>query len=174
MARSKQKKNQRSSIKFQKQPKQLKPPKKTPAKESKECAVDPGGTVPFEAEHRILLVGEGDFSFSRSLLEHHECKRLHATSYDSRSASHSKYSQVAAHTKALEMETCKVEYGVDATKLGHPGGGGKDVRIGGWDRIVFNFPHVGGLTKDVNRQVRANQGQDALASPFASLVFMLS
>ena len=72
------------------------------------------------------------------------------------------------------METCKVEYGVDATKLGRPGGGGKDIRKGGWDRIVFNFPHIGGLTKDVNRQVRANQGQDALASPFASLVFMLS
>lgn len=57
-----------------------------------------------------------------------------------------------------------VRYGVDATKLGKPGvaegvgGGGKEVRKGGFDRLVFNFPHVGGLTKDVNRQVRYNQG----------------
>ena len=27
----------------------------------------------------------------------------------------------------------------------------------GFDRVIFNFPHTGGLTKDVNRQVRANQ-----------------
>lgn len=26
------------------------------------------------------------------------------------------------------------------------------------DRVVFNFPHVGGRCKDVNRQVRYNQG----------------
>jgi 25S rRNA (uracil2634-N3)-methyltransferase len=28
---------------------------------------------------------------------------------------------------------------------------------GPWDTICFNFPHVGGLSTDVNRQVRANQ-----------------
>ena len=28
---------------------------------------------------------------------------------------------------------------------------------GPWDVIAFNFPHVGGLSTDVNRQVRANQ-----------------
>ena len=52
-------------------------------------------------------------------------------------------------------------YGVDATKLARRGtsdGGGNEVRKGGFQRIVFNFPHVGGLTKDVNRQVRHNQG----------------
>lgn len=48
---------------------------------------------------------------------------------------------------------------MDATKLGKAGGGGKEVRRGGWERIIFNFPHVGGLTKDVNRQVRHNQGR---------------
>ena len=30
-------------------------------------------------------------------------------------------------------------------------------RAGSWDGIIFLFPHVGGLTKDVDRQVRANQ-----------------
>jgi len=37
----------------------------------------------------------------------------------------------------------------------------------GWDKIVFNFPHVGGKTKDVNRQVRYNQGS-SLSFPFLS------
>lgn len=68
-----------------------------------------------------------------------------------------KYPQAAAHISALEDEAeVKVLYGVDATRLQQ---GGKQVRKGGFDRVVFNFPHVGGLTKDVNRQVRYNQGK---------------
>lgn len=88
-----------------------------------------------------------------------------ATSYDKVSVLRSKYPQAASHIAALEAEeNCTVRYGVDATKLGKPGvadggGGGKEVKKGGFDKVVFNFPHVGGLTKDVNRQVRHNQGQ---------------
>ncbi len=74
----------------------------------------------------------------------------------------SKYPQASCNIAALEAEdNCIVRYGVDATKLGKAGGdgGGKEVKRGGFDKVVFNFPHVGGLTKDVNRQVRHNQGQ---------------
>ena len=119
--------------------------------------------IPFSPTDRILLVGEGDFSFSSSLLNAHGCTRLVATSYDKISMLLSKYPQAAAHIAALEAEgNCIVRHGVDATKLGKPGvaegaGGGKEVKKGGFDKVVFNFPHVGGLTKDVNRQVRHNQ-----------------
>ena len=122
--------------------------------------------IPFCSTDRILLVGEGDFSFSSSLLRVHGCTHLVATSYDKVSTLRSKYSQAASNIAALEAEeNCIVRYGVDATKLGKPGvadggGGAKEVKKGGFDRVVFNFPHVGGLTKDVNRQVRHNQGQD--------------
>lgn len=89
--------------------------------------------------------------------------------------------------KDSETQGPKVLFSVDAKKLGSGPGGGKNVRIGyprkdreipawkkeksansgrdnerkdkagPWDVICFNFPHVGGLSTDVNRQVRANQ-----------------
>lgn len=128
------------------------------------AAKPPPPTIPFFSTDRILLVGEGDFSFSHSLFSTHDCSSLVATSYDKPAVVTSKYPQAASYIKALEAEEgCKILYGVDATKLGRRGtsdGGGKDVRRGGFDRVVFNFPHVGGLTKDVNRQVRYNQGTD--------------
>ncbi|KAL2038521.1 hypothetical protein N7G274_008860 [Stereocaulon virgatum] len=120
----------------------------------------PAPTIPFLPADYVLLVGEGDFSFSRSLLETYGCSSLVATSFDTQAALWAKYPQASSHIRALEEEDCKVLYGVDATKLGKPGtldGGGKDVKKGGFNKVVFNFPHVGGLTKDVNRQVRHNQ-----------------
>ena len=122
----------------------------------------PAPTIPFLPADRILLVGEGDFSFSKSLLTAHSCTSLIASSYDKYSTVIEKYPQARGNLQALEKEEkCKLIYGVDATKLGKRGasdGGGKEVKKGGFDKIVFNFPHVGGLTKDVNRQVRHNQG----------------
>lgn len=89
-----------------------------------------------------------------------------------------------------------VLFEIDAKKLGHGlVGGGKTIKVGfprqldrrhqhqqqqqqdgpkggPWDIICFNFPHVGGLSKDVNRQVRANQ--DLLVSFFKASVPLLS
>ena len=165
MGKSKSRKAQNSHQKTRKKQQRQVHSKKPPTKKSKvrKPQVAPPILVPFEKTNRILLVGEGDFSFSRSLLEEHHCTSLHATCFDTRSAALSKYPQAAGHIKCLEASGCKVGYGVDATKLGRPGGsgGGNGVRNGGWDRILFNFPHVGGLTKDVNRQVRANQGTES-------------
>lgn len=138
--------------------------------------------IPFEPSHRILLVGEGkssfcsitrclkpsagDFSFAHSLWSHHCCTSLLATCYDSKTSLAEKYPQASQHISDLEEAShkddgtdIKILYSVDATQLGRAGtGGGKHVRKGNFDRVIFNFPHVGGLTKDVNRQVRHNQG----------------
>ncbi|KNG85089.1 hypothetical protein ANOM_006195 [Aspergillus nomiae NRRL 13137] len=211
--------------------------------------------IPFRKNDRILLVGEGDFSFARSLVDQHCCKNVLATCYDSEEVLYSKYPRAEPNVRgilsgapkmkddtsdssiAIELESqnqsqnqeCyrdddyerhggrgekgldqdkprqrrrpNVLFSVDARKLGHASGGGKEVRFGfprrerkrpawqeakrssgtttlpptrggPWDIICFNFPHVGGLSTNVNRQVRANQ--ELLVSFFKACVPLLS
>ncbi|KAK5018032.1 hypothetical protein LTR60_001677, partial [Cryomyces antarcticus] len=124
--------------------------------------------IPFDPSDRILLVGEGDFSFAHSLLTHHACTSLLATAFDSEAALLQKYPQARAHIDHLLADGQTVLYGVDATKLS-----AKDIRRGErWDRIVFNFPHVGGKSTDVNRQVRYNQ--ELLVSFFRAALPLLN
>ncbi|KAE8348618.1 hypothetical protein BDV28DRAFT_84262 [Aspergillus coremiiformis] len=208
--------------------------------------------VPFGKKDRILLIGEGDFSFAHSLVVQYRCKNVLATSYDSKEILHSKYPEAERHVQEIlhgasrqseldvgRMSNAELENGnqsqergngdekhgedevkelapgkppqrrrpnvlfsVDARKLGHASGGGKDVRFGfprrerkhlawqearksnggslsptppkdgPWDLICFNFPHVGGLSTDVNRQVRANQ--ELLVAFFKACLPLLS
>ncbi|MCJ1288456.1 hypothetical protein MMC26_007814 [Xylographa opegraphella] len=137
-------------------------------------------TIPFCPNDRILLIGEGDFSFAYSLHTYHACTALTATTFETRNTLFAKYPQAAAHINTLELSNQKVLFSIDATKLGLPvpTGGGPAIRKDPWDLIVFNFPHVGGLTKDRNRQVRANQElvvkflerAKALLAPGASII----
>ena len=103
-------------------------------------------TIPFQSTDNILLIGEGDFSFSVALLqrpplplEHLPPANITATSYDSEDECYIKYSEAQQYVRVLREHGVQVLFGVDATKLE------KISALKGktFDRIVWNFPHAG-------------------------------
>ncbi|KNE54938.1 hypothetical protein AMAG_00881 [Allomyces macrogynus ATCC 38327] len=112
-------------------------------------------TIPFTAEDTILLVGEGNFSFSLGLASVLGTgDNIVATAYDSEEVVKQKYPDAEGIIHDLvESFNAAVMYDVDATALD------KAAALKGrtFSKIVFNFPHVGLGIKDQDRNIRANQ-----------------
>ncbi|CAN1190461.1 Uncharacterized protein At4g26485 [Linum perenne] len=95
----------------------------------------------YSRSHRILLVGEGDFSFSASLAVSYgrNASNLVATSLDSLGFLTTNYTKARENIAALRARGCLVIHEMDATKMaGHWFMMGEK-----FDRIVFNFPFAG-------------------------------
>ncbi|KAI8524851.1 hypothetical protein RHMOL_Rhmol13G0181900 [Rhododendron molle] len=109
----------------------------------------------YSSSHRILLVGEGDFSFSLSLAKAFSSARnMVSTSIDSQQDLLKKYSNGLANVRDLEEMGCVVLYGVDATKMSQH----FFLSTHRFDRIVYNFPHVGFLFPEANGcQIKLNK-----------------
>ena len=102
---------------------------------------------------KILFVGEGNFSFSRYLIENvkNDFSNIIATCYEPES---SLSESTKDNVTALIDHGVKVEFGVDATKLE------EKFREIKWDKIIFMFPHIGGKMKiQKNRELLKNFAQ---------------
>ena len=104
-------------------------------------------TIPFRPTDKILLIGEGNFSFARALVESAPVdlqflppNNLTATSYDTEKQCCEKYPEAGSIISILRTKGVEVIFGVDGTRLEkhHALKGRK------WDRICWNFPHAGG------------------------------
>lgn len=100
----------------------------------------------------------GNFSFAHSLLDHPSIPHLPpsnitATAYDTEPECLSKYPDAVCHISALRSAGAIVLFGIDARQLDKTfGKSGKK-----WDKVVWNFPHVGLGIADRDRNVVANQ-----------------
>ena len=92
----------------------------------------------------VLVLGDGDFSFSLSLLRRLGTSiNLISTSFDSEEVIDTRYKSAASAISELKDRGALVFHGIDATKLSESCPQIAE-RKGFFDRIVFNFPHVGG------------------------------
>ncbi|KAG7452103.1 uncharacterized protein BT62DRAFT_999865 [Guyanagaster necrorhizus] len=117
-------------------------------------------TIPFSATDTILLIGEGNFSFARALIQdaplpltHIPPSNITATAYDSEEECYSKYSDARAIVALLRECGVEVHFGVDASRLD------KIPLLRGrrWNRICWNFPHAGKSITDQDRNILSNQ-----------------
>ena len=110
--------------------------------------------VPYQNTHSMLLVGEGNFSFSAALVRHWTKlgakapgENLVATSYDSEAQAREKYPGAKTHIEYLRQSGVRVLFGIDATKLEisaalHDAANALSGKTR-FQRIVFQFPHSG-------------------------------
>ncbi|KAJ0095700.1 hypothetical protein Patl1_16331 [Pistacia atlantica] len=104
----------------------------------------------YSSTHQILLVGEGDFSFSLCLaLSFASASNICTTSLDSYDTVIKKYKKAKSNLGTLEKLGASILHGVDATKMKlHP-----NLKMRKFDRIIFNFPHAGFYGKEDNKHM---------------------
>jgi len=110
-------------------------------------------TIPFKSTDSILLIGEGNFSFARALIQSPAVElclppnNITATAYDSERECYEKYPEAKLIVSDLRSTGMEVLFSVDGTCLE------KNSSLKGrrWDRVVWNFPHAGELSRLVLR-----------------------
>ncbi|KAH1032422.1 hypothetical protein J1N35_044596 [Gossypium stocksii] len=94
----------------------------------------------YSSSHKILLVGEGDFSFAACLATSVGSGiNMVVTSLDSKVMLNYKYKEAMANVSRLEELGCTVIHEVDCCTMSQH----SKLKSNLFDRIVFNFPHAG-------------------------------
>ncbi|KAF8807896.1 hypothetical protein BYT27DRAFT_7211551 [Phlegmacium glaucopus] len=116
-------------------------------------------TIPFKSTDSVLLIGEGNFSFARALIQSPALElclspnNITATAYDSERECYEKYPEAKLIVSDLRSTGMEILFSVDGTCLE------KNSSLKGrrWDRIVWNFPHAGKGITDQDRNILSNQ-----------------
>ncbi|XP_058114798.1 uncharacterized protein LOC131257884 isoform X4 [Magnolia sinica] len=94
----------------------------------------------YSSSHKILLVGEGDFSFSACLAKAFgSASNMVATSYDSKEMLPIKHWSSKDHLEELKGLGCMVLHDIDVRVMNQQ----PILKKMKFDRIVYNFPHAG-------------------------------
>ncbi|KAF5200081.1 Heavy metal-associated isoprenylated plant protein [Thalictrum thalictroides] len=106
------------------------------------------------SSHDILLVGEGDFSFSVCLSKAFgSASKMIATSLDSENRLKEYYEDAMSNINHLKNNGCTILHEVDATVMAsHPVLSGLK-----FDRIIYNFPLVGFINESKRTQLKRNR-----------------
>ncbi|AGO11565.1 AaceriADL221Cp [[Ashbya] aceris (nom. inval.)] len=127
--------------------------------------------VPFLPDSTLLLVGEGDFSFAKSILDcgYVKAENLITTSYDSGVKElELKYPKsFRENYDYLVAQGVRIFFNIDATKLVSsfklskknpwPKVVGPEWKGKSLENVLFNFPHTGHGIKDQDRNIREHQ-----------------
>lgn len=122
--------------------------------------------IPFRRQDRVLLLGEGNFSFAGSVAQHHldDANSLLATSFDTLEEVEAKYTEAHEHIQLVTDCGGTVLHGIDATRLAEQKSlickdfsRQHSITQINFDAVVFNFPHVAAGIKDQDRNIIANQ-----------------
>ncbi|EYU27481.1 hypothetical protein MIMGU_mgv1a017946mg [Erythranthe guttata] len=95
----------------------------------------------YSSSHQILIVGDGDFSFSACLAKAFGCdaSNMTATSLDSQRFLTLNYASALSNLTELKNRKCSVMHEIDATEMASH----SILGTMKFDRIVFNFPFAG-------------------------------
>ncbi|KAK9156416.1 hypothetical protein Sjap_003896 [Stephania japonica] len=107
------------------------------------------------SSHKILLVGEGDFSFSACLGKAFgRADNMLATSLNTQEFLKKNYGKAMSNIQSLRSRGCKVIHQVNATEMARY----KKLNVVKYDRIVYNFPHAGfPVNESVEDHLRRNR-----------------
>ncbi|XP_026453102.1 heavy metal-associated isoprenylated plant protein 41-like isoform X1 [Papaver somniferum] len=94
----------------------------------------------YSSLHQILLVGDGDFSFSLCLAKAFgSASNMVATSLDQYDVLIKNYQDAKSNLESLRKLGATIMHGVDATRMKlYP-----DLQRRKFDRVIYNFPHAG-------------------------------
>ncbi|XP_062014551.1 uncharacterized protein At4g26485-like [Rosa rugosa] len=108
----------------------------------------------YSRSQKILLVGEGDFSFALCLARAFgSADNMVATSLDSKGSLMMNYSKAMTNLLELEGRECKIFHEVDARVMRyHP-----NLFFMRFDRIIYNFPHAGYMDGSSSSERNATQ-----------------